>query len=87
MDVVSMSVGRNEVTEGDESSYYRNGSQEHQREGHGQRAFVRCVCGMKFFVLLTPEDAAVEAEHIESCHGCNDCHDPSHRGAELEAGS
>ena len=86
VDVVGQSVGRNQVSERNETSHKGNGSQYHQRESHAQRTFVRCMFSMKFLVLFTPEDAEVEAEHIEGCHGGDNRHNPSHGRAELEAG-
>ena len=41
---------------------------------------------VSLLVLRTPEDTVVQAEHIESRHGGNTCHDPSHHRTVLEAG-
>ncbi len=36
--------------------------------------------------LPTPEDAVIQTEHIECGHSGNHCHNPTHDGAEPEAG-
>ena len=41
---------------------------------------------MGFLILRSPEDAVVQTEHIESRHGGNTRHDPSHHRTVLEAG-
>ena len=40
---------------------------------------------MKFFVLFSPEDTVVKAEHIESGHSGDYRHHPTHYRAVLEA--
>ena len=60
--------------------------QEHQREGHAQRTFMRSVLGMQFSCFLSPEDAVVQAEHVEGGHSGNDGHNPTHRCTVLETG-
>ena len=62
-----------------------NHREDDQRNGHRERSLMRRVVGMGFLVLRTPEDAEVEAEHVEGCHGGDARHDPTHHGAVLEA--
>src|SRR5574344_1839782 len=54
-------------------------------KGHGQRCFVRSVVSREFLVLRSPEDAVIQTEHVERCHGCNTSHDPSHNRTVLKA--
>ena len=75
------------MSERNKTGYDGDQRQEHQREGHGQRTFMRYVVCMQFLVLLSPEDAVVQTEHIESGHSGNEGHNPSHHRAVLEAGS
>ena len=39
------------------------------------------LAALMFLVFLSPEDAVVQAEHIESSHSGNEGHNPSHHGA------
>ena len=42
-----------------------NNRQKHQRKSHSQRTLMRGVMSMKLFISFAPEDAVVEAEHVE----------------------
>ena len=42
--------------------------------------------GRLFAIVFSPEDAVIKAEHVECGHGGNHGHNPTHYGAELEAG-
>ena len=87
VDVVCVSVSRNEMSERkNPAADNGNGCQHHQRESHGQRAFVRCMVCVQFFVFSSPEDAVIQTEHVECGHTGNNRHNPSHYRAELEAG-
>lgn len=88
MNIVCLTIGTDEVSEGKDelpTAYHGDSCKEHQGEGHGKRTLVGGMFSMQFFVLRTPKDTVVEAEHIECRHSCNHRHNPSHRGAELEA--
>jgi len=87
VDVVCVPVRRNEVSERlYPSAYDCDECQEHQRECHAQRAFMRRVVFVQFLVFRAPEDAIIQAEHIECGHARDNGHDPAHSRAELEAG-
>ncbi len=80
MDVVALTIGRNEVAEGDETCHDGYQGQEHQGESHGEGSLMGSVLGMKFLILRAPEDAVVEAEHVEGGHSCDSGHNPTHSG-------
>ena len=86
VDIVQLAVGGNPVAEGQEAGYQGDSCQEHQREGHGQRTFMRGVGGMQGAVFGAPEDAVVEAEHIVGGHAGDEGHHPAYHRTELEAG-
>ena len=73
-----------EATEcGNNTNTYGDDAQEHEREGHCSRSLVRCVVSMQLLVLCTPEDAVVEAEHVERCHSGYACHPPAAERQEM----
>ena len=80
VDIVELAVGAHVVAEGNEACHAGNGCEEDEREGHRPGSLVRRVVRMEFLVLRAPEDAEVEAEHIESRHGGDARHDPTHCG-------
>ena len=93
MDVICFTVGTDEVSERNETGNYRNHSKEHQGQGHRQRTLVGVrhvavapiACRLLSRLRAGPKDTIIKTEHIECCHTCNHCHNPSHDGAELEA--
>ena len=66
---------------------HTNGNEREDDQGncHRQRSLMRCVVSVSFLVLRAPEDAEVEAEHVEGRHSGDAGHDPTHYGAVLEA--
>ena len=57
MDGVGRAVARNELPERYESGDAGHRREEHERQGHRQRSFVRRMRGMEFAVFGAPEDA------------------------------
>ena len=41
---------------------------------------------MSFHILSTPEDAVVQTEHVEGCHGSDTCHNPTNHRTVGKAG-
>ena len=94
MDGIGFAVGADEVAERNESGNYRNCGKEHQGNGHGKGRLVRRVLMAVAFIACrllprlraAPENAVIQSEHIECGHGGNHRHNPTHDGAEPEAG-
>ena len=84
---VRLSIRTDKMSERNEPCTTSNNRQKHQRKSHSQRTLMRGVMSMKLFIFFAPEDAVVEAEHIEGGHCGDYCHHPTHCRAILEAGS
>ena len=98
---VRLSIRTDKMSERNESCKAGNNRQKYQRKSHSQRTLMRATrCRFQVSVrcamirmgacpgrLGPPEDAVVEAEHIEGGHCGDYCHHPTHCRAILEAGS
>ena len=65
---------------------HRNDAEHNERNGHRSRSLVRSMVLVGLNVLCSPEDAIVQAEHVEGGHSGNTGHDPSYHRTVGKAG-
>lgn len=82
MYVVNFSVAAYEISERYESGYTGNGCQEHQRNSHSKRSFVRSMFEIRF---IPPENTVIQTEHIKCGKPGNKCHPDTHIRTKLDA--